>query len=163
MRPTARVLTLLCFAAAAGSALAGTVNVSFVDSARFADAGATAADREATLRALSQHLQARGGRVLPADQVMTIDVLDVDLAGAVKPLHRRAGTELRIAKGMADWPSIKLRYSLESNGKVLKSGEESVADMDYMHRTNRYGDADPLHHEKQMLDDWFKTRFGHAD
>ncbi|HJW11255.1 MAG TPA: DUF3016 domain-containing protein, partial [Albitalea sp.] len=69
----------------------------------------------------------------------------------------------RIAKGMADWPRINLRYSLESNGKVLKSGEEWVDEKDYMHRLDRYGNADPLHHEKQMLDEWFKARFAHTD
>jgi hypothetical protein len=156
------VLTLLCFAAAAGSALAGTVNVSFVDSAGFADVGTTPSERDANLHTLEQHLVGLGGRLLPADQVLKVDVLDVDLAGHVIVSSRRAGIERRIAKGMADWPRINLRYTLESNGKVLNSGEEWVDAKDYLHRADRYGNADPLHHEKQMLDEWFKARFGHT-
>ncbi|WP_372524467.1 DUF3016 domain-containing protein [Piscinibacter sp.] len=159
MRPSARVLILGCFAAAAGMAQAGIVTVSFVDSARFADAGTTPSDEAANLRAISQHLQAMGKRYLAPDQLLKVEVRDVDLAGNVWPMRRRPGTNVRIVKGMADWPRINVRYTLESNGKVLKSGEESIADMDYLRRLSRYDTSEPLRHEKQMLDDWFRARF----
>lgn len=162
MRPSARMLILGCLATAAGMAQAGDVTVSFVDSAHFADAGTTPADEAANLRAISQHLQAMGRRYLAPDQLLKVEVRDVDLAGSVWPMRRRTGATVRIVKGMADWPRISVRYTLESNGKLLKSGEESIADMDYLRRLSRYGTSEPLRHEKQMLDDWFKARFANV-
>ena len=65
--------------------------------------------------------------------------------------------DIRVLKGGADWPVIKLRYSVESQGKVLRSGEARVADMSYLTHTNRYSSNEPLRYEKRMLDEWFKS------
>jgi hypothetical protein len=56
-------------------------------------------------------------------------------------------------------PRIKLRYTLESNGNVIMSAGESVADMNYLAPTRAYSSGDRLAYEKQMLDDWFHARF----
>lgn len=148
-------LLLLCFAAS--GAAAGTVTVSYVNAPGFADAGPTAWEREATLKALSAHLQALGQRHLPAEQTLQVDVLDLDLAGALKP-SRRAGQDLRVVKGAADWPRINLRYTLVADGKPVLSGEERVADMNYAAGIASQRNSDPLHYEKRMLDTWFKAR-----
>ena len=145
-------------AMATGSAMAGEVKISFVDQASFSDAGATPWEEQATLDALAKHLQALGKRYLPADQVLKVELLDVDLAGTVRP-SRRAGTSLRFVRGGADWPRIKLRYTLEVNGQPLLNGEESVADMDYANSLGSSRGSGPLHYEKHMLDGWFKARF----
>ena len=50
---------------------------------------------------------------------------------------------------------IQLRYSVESQGKVLRSGESRVADMSYLTHYNRYPSGEPLRYEKRMLDEWF--------
>jgi hypothetical protein len=144
--------------AAASVASAGTVTVSFADSPGFSDAGSTPWDKEANLRALTQHLQALGKRYLPADQVLKVELLDVDLAGTMWPA-RRAGPDLRIVRGGADWPRINLRYSLAVNDKPLRSGQDSLYDLNYLHRFTGARSSDPLHAEKQMLEDWFKARF----
>ena len=151
-------MSALALAMATGAAVAGNVNVSFVDPARFSDAGSTPWDRQATLNALAQHLQALGKRYLPADQLLKVELLDVDLAGTTRP-SRRTGTQLRIVNGGADWPRIKLRYTLEANGQPLLNGEESVADMDYSHSLGSSRGSGPLHYEKQLLEGWFKARF----
>jgi len=159
MRHTARAL-IFCCAAAAGSALAAgaAVNVNFVNADGFSDTGSTPWDKKDNLDVIARHLQTLGQRYLGADQVLKVDVLDVDLAGENR-FSRRQGTELRIAKGRTDFPKMTVRYSLESNGRVLQSGEERIADMDYLHRIVDYASSDPLRHEKQMLDAWFKARF----
>ena len=48
---------------------------------------------------------------------------------------------------------------LESGGQVLRSGDETISDMDYTHHVADARWIDPLHAEKRMLDEWFRTRF----
>ena len=159
MRLFKPALLLSCLAASAVSAaLATPVDVSFVNPPGFADAGSTAWERDANLRTLAEHLQALGARYLSADQVLKVEVLDVDLAGTMRP-SLRAGRDLRVVRGGADWPRITLRYSLEGGGQPGLSGEESLADLDYSHRFTGQRATRPLHYEEHMLDVWFKARF----
>jgi hypothetical protein len=155
-----RALLISCIGlAAASSALAGAVNVSYTNAVAFSDAGTTRADKDRNLTALADHLQALGQRYLPADQVLKVEVTDVNLAGTVHPTRRSAGNEIRVLKNGADWPRIALRYTLESNGKTLRSGEETVADMNYLHGFPGVRGSESLYYEKHMLDEWFKARF----
>jgi hypothetical protein len=156
MRSKLRVLVVGCFAAAAlPLAVAGSATVSFVNPDRFSDIGFAPTDRQNNLQALERHLQALAQRRLPDDQVLKVDVLDVDLAGEERP-SRRTGRELRVLRGGADWPRIKLRYSLEANGRTLRSGEETLSDMSYLHGfSDTYG-SEPLRYERRMLDQWLR-------
>lgn len=151
--PAARRLALslaaLCLACTALSAVAGKVEVSWVEPDRFADAGRSVVDRERTMSALGDHLK-RWARRLPGDQVLKIEVLDVNLAGEIEPFR---GRDLRVLRGSVDWPLIKLRYTLQAKGSTLKSGEAEVADRHY-----RLGErVSELGFEKRMLDKWFKA------
>ena len=150
---------LLSFVAAAASA-AGTVNVTFVDPDNYYDAGNTKHDVPGNLKELELHLQQLGQKYLPDGQVLNISVLDVDLAGYMKPLARRA-REVRIARFEANWPRITVRYTLEAPGQPVKNAEEVVADMNYGRhgQMHIYTDRDPLRFEKMMLDRWFLLRF----
>ena len=87
-----------------------------------------------------------------------VEVLDVDLAGSTRP-SRRGGFDLRVVRGKGDWPRISLRYTLEEDGKPVRSGEEAVEDMDYTHGLVGYRKSVPLYYEKRMLDKWFRARF----
>jgi len=145
-------------AAVSTGAMAGEVKVSFAKQAGDADAGQSPWEEQATLEALAKHLRALGQRHLPGDHVLKVELLDVDLAGIVRP-SRRTGVPLRVVNGGADWPRIKLRYVLEAPGQAPLSGEESVTDMDYAHSLGASRASEPLHFEKQMLDSWFKARF----
>ena len=144
----------LGLAGAAGGAAAGAVTVSFVDAPRYADAGATPGEREATLAALARHLSALGRDRLPADQSLAIEILDVDLAGSVWP-SAHAGRDLRVLRGGADAPRIALRYTLEVPGQPARSGRDSVADLDYLRGLANARADDPLRYEKRLLDRWF--------
>ena len=97
-----------------------------------------------------------GKRYLSEGQVLDIEVLNVDLAGYVKPTRNG---DLRFVRGRADWPIFQLRYKLAGAGQVVKQGEERVADLNYTGHLASYGNRDPLRYEKQMLDGWFKARF----
>jgi hypothetical protein len=142
---------------ALSSAQAASVKVSFVGADSYVDAGNSVADRKANLATLAAHLSGLGQRLLPADGVLEIEVLEVDLAGTLQP--SRHGVELRVVRGKSDWPRMTLRYRLVEDGQVRRTGTERIADMTYTVSPNSHGASDPLHYEKRMLDDWFRTRF----
>lgn len=150
------LVALLAAFFAALPASAG-VNVSFSNAQHYSDVDRFDELDEVT-QVIEQHLRALGDRYLAPGQVLKIEVLDIDLAGRRDFVHSPPRF-VRVVRDRADWPSIDLRYSLEVDGKVLASGEERVADMDYMLRVNRYPSHEPLRYEKRMLDNWFKERF----
>ena len=156
-KPALMLACLAATAATAATAAAAAVEVSFVNPPGFSDAGSTVWEREANLRALTEHLQSLGARYLSADQTLKVEVLDVDLAGSMRP-SERAGRDLRVVRGGADWPRINLRYTLQGGGQPGLSGEESVADLDYSHGFTAQRASRPLHYEEHMLDVWFKAR-----
>jgi hypothetical protein len=136
---------------ASGAAWAD-VSVSFVKPEEFADVPRNSIDRDRTLKDFSDYF-ATLNKKLPAGQDLKVEILDIDLAGRLWP--RRTGDDIRVMNGGADWPHIHLRYTLEQNGQVLRSGDEHISNMMYQQRINRYSDGDPLRYEKQMLDEWF--------
>ena len=160
MRLLTRTFLLCSIAAAAGIAAAGTVNVAF-NAPHYADVGANAAEQQANFDALARHLQGLGQRLLPANQVLDIEVLDVDLAGSLRP-SRRGASMIRVLRNGADWPRIKLHYTLQADGRPLRSGEEWVSDMGAALGSAGFSDSAPLYYEKRMLRAWFKERFGQA-
>jgi len=145
------------FALAAGSAGAATT-VTYVQPEKFSDVPFVPWDREEALKDLTEHFTKLGDS-LPPGQDLRIEVTDVDLAGRLIP-NARAGRDLRVLSGRADWPRIELRYAVEQNGQVLKSGEARLSDMSYLDHVNRYFDGEPLRYEKQMIDDWFEKTIG---
>lgn len=142
-------------AASAGTANAGTASVTFANTALFADLPHDIFRREEVLAQLSEHFSALAAK-LPAGQELKVEVLDLDMAGNIRP-GLWGIRDLRVLEGGADWPHMKLRYTISQDGKVVKSGEETVHSMDYLARMNRYSTGDTLRYEKQMLDTWFKT------
>jgi hypothetical protein len=154
-----RLITRTVLAAAlASAALLATsaawaeVSVSYVKPEDFTDVSRSPYDRERELKAFTEYF-ATLGKKLPAGQSLKIEVLDIDLAGRLYP--RRASDDIRVMNGGADWPRMHLRYTLEQDGQVLRSGDENLSNMNYQQRTSRYSDSDPLRYEKQMGDEWF--------
>jgi hypothetical protein len=145
------------FALAAGSASAA-VSVSYVQPEKFSDVPFVTWEREDTLKTLTEHFTWLGNS-LPPGQDLRIEVLDVDLAGRAIP-SARMGRDVRVLRGQADWPRIQLRYAVEQDGHVLKSGEAQLSDMNYLNHTNRYFDSEALRYEKSMIDDWFEKTIG---
>lgn len=139
---------LLALAAGAASA---DVTVNYIQPERFSDLPFASWEREAVLKDLTGHF-AKLGAQLPPGQNLRVDVLDVDLAGREYP--GRGPRDLRIVKHI-DWPRIDLRFVVEQDGQVLRSGEAQLRDMSFMDRISRYSDGDSLRHEKRMIEDWF--------
>jgi hypothetical protein len=149
---------LLLGAAFFPGAVSAAVTVSFPEAGRYIDAG-NHWDEERTIGEIRRHLEVLGERHLSPSQTLKIEVLDVDLAGRTRYFVRGGLSEIRVLQGRADWPSLKLRYTLESDGKVSDSAEETVADMSYLFIPAPRASSESLYYEKRMLDTWFRQRF----
>jgi hypothetical protein len=155
MKPI-RIL-LAALALAGGSAFAGTADVRFIDMDNFADFSSDVREQSDAIRAIQAHLQYLARR-LPPDAVLHVDVLDVDLAGALRPNAR--GIPVRVMRGQADWPKISLRWALEANGQGMGGGEDKLADMGYLDRDfGNPGAVGGFIYEKRLLDRWFNANF----
>jgi hypothetical protein len=152
---TASRIALAALALAGSAAFAGTAEVRFIHPEQFADLGTYRSDDQANMDTLGHYVQ-QLARQLPPDQVLKVDVLDVDLAG--EPRDIRDG-RIRVARD-ASFPVIRLRYTLESGGRVLRSGEERLTDLNYRHHIREAGySTTSLYYEKHMLADWFRREF----
>jgi len=152
-RLAAAALALL----ASGAALADAT-VKFTDSDRYTDVAFSTVERERELKEFSDYF-AKLGKRLPAGQTLNIEVLDIDLAGRVD-LRGRSARDIRIMTGGADWPHMALRYELVEAGKVIRSGESQLSNMNYLNQMTFHSNSDPMRHEKEMIDDWFTKTFG---
>jgi hypothetical protein len=140
--------------------LHAAVTVSWGDPDSFTDAADRNSDPREVMLALEQHLKKLGGRYLPSQSNLKIQVLDLDRAGHP---HSNLPTEIRIISGRADMPCIELAFTLEADNKVVQSERERVCDPDYLRPLEfEYDSHDPLVYEKRMLEHWFRNRFAKA-
>lgn len=153
----------LCLAVAGWSVpAAAQVTVGFdhpeayTDAALYRDHGGAKA-REPAMQGIRQHLEQLGQRYLRPGQKLTIEILDIDLAGRFEP-WRPLATDVRFMRDVT-WPRIKLRYTLQDGGIVRATGTETLVDQTYQGRAGPYLTSDPLRYEKAMLEDWFRARF----
>ena len=153
MRLHSRTWVAAALLAAAGAAGA-EVTVNYDKPDEFIDMPRSPQDREQVLKEVSRHF-AQLAKNLPAGQDLKVTITDMDLAGRLEP-RRWAMDDIRIMRGGADWPVIVLSYTLEQNGQVVKSGTDTLKNMMYQQRINRYSSGEPLRYEKQMIDDWFQ-------
>lgn len=137
------------------------VRVNFVNPEKYTDAnlygGYGEKAREPALRQIEQDLQRLGQRYLKPGEVLTVDILNVDLAGQFEP-WRAPAYDVRFMREVT-WPQIKLRYRLEGTARPPLVGEELVSDRMYLWRVADHASGMVMPYEKAMLQDWFETRF----
>jgi hypothetical protein len=129
--------------------------VKFIKPENFMDMPFSHSGREDVLKDIQRHFEKLAEK-LPTGQELKIDVQDIDLAGRIEPQQITTNSDFRILRGGADWPSMKFSYRVEADGKVIKSGNANVNDMNYLRGFNRYSSSEPLRYEKKMLDEWFR-------
>jgi hypothetical protein len=143
-------------AAGGPAAAAGMAEVSYIQADKFSDAGRTPSDREEVQKSLTAWLQ-KLALDLPDKETLKVEVLDIDLAGEIRPgrVH-----DIRVLRGGADWPRIKLRWTLTGPGVAATSGEAQLSDMAYLQGVSA-GEAhnDNFYFEKRLLQKWFKETF----
>ena len=149
---------LAALALAAGSSAWAGVQVTFDNPDDYSDVPFSSRDREQVLAGLANHFTWLG-KSLPPGQDLRIEITDVDLAGREDPA-RRGAFDVRVMTGRADWPRLRLRYTLEQHGKVIRSGDAALSDMSYLSRINQYFSNEKLRSEKLMIDDWYADTFG---
>ncbi|MCC7252085.1 DUF3016 domain-containing protein [Hyphomicrobium sp.] len=138
---------------------AAAVNVTFVAPERYRDFRSSGS-RNATLNQFRRIFTQLGTRYLKPGQSLSIDVLDIDLAGEYEPWSGRLN-DVRIMRDITP-PRIRMRYVLRENGRVLARAEETVSDMNYLMNPSARRSGEQLAYEKDMLRDWFRSRFGSA-
>lgn len=141
-------LTLVAVAAQAD------VTVNFVNPEKFSDIrDKDGFQQPAVLKDIEAHLVAEAQKVLPGRNVR-FDVTDVDLAGEIEPVGRRAQW-LRVMRSVTS-PAMTLKYEVRDGDKVVAQGEAKLRDMDYQNGFNTFSDSDPLRYEKRMIDRWME-------
>jgi hypothetical protein len=143
--------TVAAFLLACASASAAAT-VTYINPEKMTDVPRFASDRESMEMIFREHLNLLASQ-LPAGQELKVEFIDIDLAGDVFP--RVPVRDIRVMKGQADWPRMHLRFSIEQDGKVLRSGDRELSDPNYLMGSRSYN-QDLYGHDKQMLDDWFR-------
>jgi Protein of unknown function (DUF3016) len=151
-------ITVAAASLAVSAQAAGTVQCNFVNPERFADVRDRSYSAEHNLKTLQDIVVSVAAPYVLDGQTLKVDVLDVDLAGEVRPGAR--AWDVRVLRGSADWPRITLRWSLEGAGQASRSGEAVVQDMAYLTRIASPLASTSLIYERRMLAEWFKTQFG---
>jgi hypothetical protein len=162
MRVIATAAAVAALVLGAGTALAGTAEVNFVDQDRYSDAGGRGGmrdlpTREVVLREIRAHLLDLAQRTLAPYQTLVVDIIDIDIAGRREVLGA-GGEDVRVYDDISP-PRIKLRFVLSENGKEVASGEERLSDPTYLNTLARVPQGDPLRYERPMLTKWFLARF----
>jgi hypothetical protein len=132
---------------------------SYADAALHRDRGPNG--REVALTMVREELMRLGKRYLAPNQTLKVEVLDIDLAGELEWWH--GPYDIRYLRDYT-WPRIKLHYTLEQDGRPIRSAEETVSDMSYqmsVTAVTRSGESMP--YEKLMLARWFRSRFATVD
>ena len=149
-----RIALLLAATTLALAAQAG-VTVTFVDPDKYTDVGRfRRSDSAAVMKDLEAHLVKLGERMPPSEK-LAIEVLDIDLAGEER-FNAGSANDIRIQRGRADWPSMRLRYTLERDGR-RETREQRISDMNYQQRVMPTNPTETLPYEKRMLTDWFNS------
>lgn len=153
---TMRILLAAATLAALPS-YAATV-VTFTDPDRYTDVANQRWETQSTLDALERHIKRLGDRYIAPNDTLRIEVLDIDLAGWAR-MGGRAPNEVRVVRGKADFPSMKVRYTLDSRGGT-RTTETTISDPTYADHGMRINSSEPYYYEKRMLDAWFRSTFG---
>ena len=112
-----------------------------------------------TIGGLERIFRELAGRTLQPGQSLTMDVLDVDLAGTDLP---GAGpTAPRLVTDVTP-PRIRLRYALRERGRVVQEAEETVTDINFLLRARTSGQS-ALAYERDILADWFAARIARRE
>jgi hypothetical protein len=146
---------LLVIALLAALPCAAAINVSFDKSRKYADAGMSGDEAIANVRDLATYIAGIAKRDLPVDADFNLEILDVDLAGDRRLVGR--GVWVRHMTGDADYPAIKVKFTLNIPGRPPMESIEKISGENFlMHgETLSY---DPMRYEKIMIDQWFKYR-----
>jgi hypothetical protein len=112
--------------------------------------------RDNILSNIRSYIVEHADRILPGGDSLRMTFTDVDLAGDFEPQRGAQFDDVRIVKSIYP-PAFKFTYSVtDASGRLVKEATENIRDMTFDTRISINRD-DPLHYEKDMLDDWMHS------
>lgn len=134
--------------------------VVFFEPEKFADIrdgafGSLDAAKSEILSELRTYTTKEANRYLAQGQVLTVTVLDMDLAGEFEPWRGAQWADVRVVKDIYP-PRIKLAFKLVgADGQVIRQGDRDLRDLAFMMKLtiNR---EDPRRYEKELINDWLR-------
>jgi hypothetical protein len=141
------------------TAVAGSVEVDFIDPQQYTDLGGYGSSPD-PLPILARHLQQLGAQCLAPEDRLRIRMLDIDLAGRQEWWRGAAYTDLRVMRDIT-WPRMQLEYDwLDGNGTLRKQTQARLADMNYLQLGHRIPTRNEVYgYDKAMLGRWFEQEF----
>jgi Protein of unknown function (DUF3016) len=163
-RISALLLLTAIHTAVAGNKPA-SITVNFIAPDKYTDVSLSGADtermRQAVYDGLRDYLDKLAKTELPPGDQLTVDVIDIDMAGNFEPWRTPNLNRTRFIRDVYR-PKFVLKYRwLDKGGTVKAEREETVSDLNYLQRleTRQFQDNDPLKYEKTLLGRWFRERF----
>jgi hypothetical protein len=106
---------------------------------------------------LRVYLVKQADRFVPKGCKLTLTFTDIDLAGDFEPWRGPQFDNVRIIKPIYP-PHFKFTFVLtDAAGRVIRQGQEDLLDDSFEMRIT-LDTSDPLHFEKQILQDWMRRR-----
>ena len=113
--------------------------------------------RDAILGTIRDFLVTRTASLVPEGYKLKMTFTDIDLAGEYEPWRGPRYDEVRIVKSIYP-PAFKFTYVVtDPSGKVVRQGSENIRDLNFQVRVT-VDLSDPLRYEKDILDDWARSR-----
>ena len=121
------------------AAIAGEINFEFEGVEDYTDFSVSGLSEERTLPLLEAELEDEISgwtkKYLTGDQVLTIRITDIDMAGDIQPWRNTYSADIRYVEPVYP-PRIKLSYTLaDADGNIIKEGEDSLADLGFQQST----------------------------
>ena len=102
-----------------------------------------------------KYIVKEGQRHLEEGQILKLTITDIDLAGEFEGWRPPPWDDVRIVKSIYP-PRMSFSYELsDSDGNVIKSGEEKLVDLNFDFRV-RFNSHDDLFYDKAMIKDWLR-------
>ena len=155
-------LTALGLLLVSAFSAAATVDFTWGDPKQFQDmkypGGNDARFQARVIKELEEQFR-REAEKLPADQILSVTVNDVDLAGYIEYFHPGYPFGLRVIRNI-DYPTIDLSYMLkDANSDVIQSGEGKIKNLGFRNATLSTLQREPLRYEVELIKDWYQTEF----
>lgn len=108
-----------------------------------------------TLEEVRRIIEGEGRRALRPGEALTIDVLDIDLAGFEQP-GASGPYGIRVVRDISP-PRLRLRYVLSQRGRTILTGEETLTDANFLMSSSQH-QGGSFSYERELIRTWMRER-----
>lgn len=130
----------------------------FVEPVRYTDAQnrfGSGLSLRVTLGEIHRIIEGEGRRVLRPGESLTIEVVEIDLAGFEQP-GANVPYGVRVVRDITP-PRLRLRFVLSANGRPILAGEETLTDQNFLiGSSHRSGST--FAYERELIRNWMRDR-----